>query len=153
MVSIADTSRIAAEGGVGSIFADIVVSNNEDEILARNGHLPPAQIRRAELKSVLVDTGALTLCLPESVVAQLGLPLKRRVMAATAGGTIETAVHDHATIAVEGREGVSECLAVPDGARPLLGVVPLEMLGLEPDLVKQQLRLLPDDTLDTYILA
>ncbi|GMV85979.1 MAG: hypothetical protein AMXMBFR80_18340 [Dehalococcoidia bacterium] len=62
-------------------------------------------------------------------------------------------MHDHATIAVEGREGVSECLAVPDGARPLLGVVPLEMLGLEPDLVKQQLRLLPDDTLDTYILA
>jgi predicted aspartyl protease len=153
MVSIADTSSIASEGGVGSVLADIVVSNNEDEILARNGHLPASRIRRVELKDVLVDTGALTLCLPVSIVAQLGLPLKRHVTATTAAGAIETAVHDHATIAVKGRDGVFECLALPEGARPLLGVVPLEMLGLEPDLARQSLRLLPDDTQDSYILA
>ncbi len=144
---------MASEGGVGSVLADIVVSNNEDEVLARNGHLPASRIRRVALKDVLVDTGALTLCLPERLIAELGLPLKRRVSGATAAGVIETTVHDHATVTVAGREGAFECLALPDGARPLLGLAPLEMLGLQPDVAKQNLRLLPDDTRDTYIIA
>ncbi len=34
---------------------------------------------------------------------------------------------------------------------PLLGVIPLEMLGLEPDLKNQALRVLPTESVDTYL--
>jgi hypothetical protein len=33
----------------------------------------------------------------------------------------------------------------------LLGVIPLEMLGLEPDLQSQTLRVLPSETVNTYL--
>jgi predicted aspartyl protease len=87
------------------------------------------------------------------VVEKLGLAIKRRIVATTAAGDIETTIHDQAKLSVAGREGVVECIALPDGARPLLGVIPLEMLGLEPDLVGQTLRVLPDNNKDTYIFA
>lgn len=44
-------------------------------------------------------------------------------------------------------------MGLAEGTRPLLGVVPLGMLGLEPDLKNQRLRVLPDTGPDTYILA
>jgi predicted aspartyl protease len=141
------------ESGVGTVFADIVVSNHRDEIKAEEGSIAQAAVRSLSLDSVLVDTGAMTLCLPGALVRQLGLPFKRRVFATTAGGEIEAEVYSDATVTVGDRSTVVECLALPDGARPLLGAVPMEMTGLEPDLVNRVLRVLPDDNKDTYILA
>lgn len=39
------------------------------------------------------------------------------------------------------------------GSEPLLGVIQLEMLGLEPDLQNQRLRLLPRSGRRTYLMA
>ncbi|MGH9852718.1 MAG: aspartyl protease, partial [Blastocatellia bacterium] len=50
-----------------------------------------------------------------------------------------------------GREGTFECLELPGGKRPLLGVIPLEAMGIEPDLRSQSLRLLPLTEQDTYL--
>jgi len=138
---------------MGSVYADIRIANGEDEALVRRGLLPASDVRRLELPGVLVDTGALTLCLPRDVIESLGLPLKRRVLALTANGELETTLHELAALTVAGRSGIVECLALPVGSRPLLGVIPLEMLGLEPDLLRQSLRVLPDDTHESYILA
>jgi hypothetical protein len=33
----------------------------------------------------------------------------------------------------------------------LIGVIPLEALGLEPDLAHQTLRVLPSESVDTYL--
>jgi len=52
---------------------------------------------------------------------------------------------------IEGREGTFDCLELPEGVDPLLGVIPQEQLGLEPDLQNQQLRLLPATPKDSYI--
>ena len=151
MVSYVRLPAREVEGGVGSVYADIVVSNHEDEVLARNGHLPASAIRNVSLREVLVDTGATTLCLPASVIRNLGLPLKRLVVVETANGAIEAAVHAEATLEVLGRSATVECLALPDGSRPLLGVIPLEMLGLQPNLVSHQLEVLPDSGPGTYL--
>jgi hypothetical protein len=48
-----------------------------------------------------------------------------------------------------GRAGTFECLELPGGKTPLIGVIPLEALGIEVDLRNQQLRLLPDTSSDT----
>lgn len=58
-------------------------------------------------------------------------------------------IYEHARLTLHGRTGTFECMGLAEGTRPLLGVVPLGMLGLEPDLKNQRLRVLPD----TYMLA
>lgn len=49
-----------------------------------------------------------------------------------------------------GRDGTFDCLELPAGTDPLLGVIPLEALGLEPDRRNQRLRLLPEEPGDSY---
>ena len=43
------------------------------------------------------------------------------------------------------------CLELPGGQNNLLGVIPLEALGLEPDLRSQKLRVLPTESNETYL--
>ncbi len=138
------------ESGVGSVFTEITVSNKRDENVAEAGHLEARAIRSIRVSNVLVDTGATTLCLPRDLIAQLGLPLKRKITAATASGDIETELYEQAELTVAGRTGTVECVALAEGSQPLLGVIPLEMLGLEPDPTKHMLRVLPADTKDSY---
>jgi len=52
-----------------------------------------------------------------------------------------------------GRRATVDVLELPVGTRPLLGVIPLEALGAEPDMVARRLRLLPDGPTDTYVTA
>lgn len=75
----------------------------------------------------------------------------REVTTSTAAGPRRARVLGGAELDVQGRKGTFDCLELPDGTQPLLGVIPLESLGLEPDLVRGQLRLLPDGPDETYI--
>jgi hypothetical protein len=50
-----------------------------------------------------------------------------------------------ARLRIEDREAQFDCLELPGGSAPLLGVIPLERLGFEPDLKAQRLRRLPAD--------
>lgn len=91
-------------------------------------------------------------CLPQSLVDLLGLPVLKEAFASTAAGVRPGVVYDDARIALMGREGTYECLALPEDAEPLFGLLPLEGMGLEPDLHNETLRVLPDGpTRDTYI--
>ncbi|MGB3654106.1 MAG: hypothetical protein WBA41_23250 [Rivularia sp. (in: cyanobacteria)] len=56
-------------------------------------------------------------------------------------------------LVVEGREGVFNCIELPEDSDPLLGLIPLEDLGLEPDLNNQKLRVLPQQGKDTYLMV
>ena len=60
-------------------------------------------------------------------------------------------VFQYAKILLCGREGTFECLELPGGRDPLIGVIPLEALGLELDLQNQTLKVLPSESLDTYL--
>ncbi len=103
------------------------------------------------MTDVLVDTGAMTLCLPIDVIRDLGLSLLRTVPVTTATRVEEAGVYEDAKVTIEGRTGSFDCIALPEGSPALLGVVPLEWLGLEPDLVHEQLRVLPASGRDTYL--
>jgi len=85
------------------------------------------------------------------MISQLGLKLLKEVPVATATGITTARIYRDATICLCGREGTFECLELPGGQDPLLGVIPLEMLGLEPDLKHQSLRVLPTELVDTYL--
>ncbi|KAM3092900.1 retroviral-like aspartic protease family protein [Phormidesmis sp. 146-35] len=136
---------------MGKITTTLTIVNRVDQALSERELLPVEQVRSIVLKNVLVDTGATTLCLPASTIAQLGLPVLREVDVETATGIGKARIFQDAKISLMGREGTFECLELPGGQSPLLGVIPLEALGIELDLQNQQLKLLPISPTQTYL--
>src|SRR5947209_2391736 len=136
--------------GMGKIVTSLTVINRGDQARAESGDIAADAIRSATIDGVLVDSGATTLCLPRDVIAQLGLSPLREVTVSTADGIGRRRIFQDAKISLLGREGTFECLELPEGTAPLLGVIPLEALGVERDLQNQRLRLLPDSSSDTF---
>ncbi len=71
----------------------------------------------------------------------------------TATGPVTSRIFGDVRLTVEGRSATFECLEMPGGDAILLGVIPLETLGLELDLRNQRFILLPDYGPETYISA
>jgi clan AA aspartic protease len=136
---------------MGKIITSLTIVNRVDQALSERELLPVDQVRSIVLENVLVDTGATTLCLPAKTIAQLGLPILREVDVETATGIGKARIFQDAKISLMGREGTFECLELPGGQAPLLGVIPLEALGIELDLQNQQLKLLPISPTQTYL--
>jgi predicted aspartyl protease len=137
---------------MGKVTTTITVTNQVDQILASRGFIPDSQVRSLTLENVLVDTGATRLCLPAGVIEQLGLVLQEEVEVKTAVGIRKAKLFKEVILQIEGRQGVYNCMELPGGEDPLLGVIPLEDLGLEPDLQTQTLRVLPTEGKDTYLM-
>lgn len=142
---------LTPNNSMGKITTTLVITNRPDEVLAARGFIPVEQVRSVTLNEVLVDTGATTLCLPSKVIAQLGLELLKEVDVETATGIGKARIFQDAKISLLGREGTFECLELPGGGAPLLGVIPLEALGIELDLQNQKLKLLPISPTQTYL--
>lgn len=135
----------------GKVLTTLTVTNRIDEANAKKGLISKDQVRSITLHDVLVDTGATTLCLPQDAIAKLGLELLKEVTVTTATGLSSARIFQDAKISLCGREGTFECLELPGGRDPLIGVIPLEALGLELDLQKQMLKILPSESWDTYL--
>jgi clan AA aspartic protease len=135
----------------GRIITTLVITNRVDEGLSERGFVPKNEVRSVTLKNVLIDTGATTLCLPADVIEQLGLEILRTVEVETATGISQARIFQDAKISLLGREGTFECLELPGGQSPLLGVIPLEALGIELDLQNQVLKVLPISPTQTYL--
>jgi predicted aspartyl protease len=135
---------------MGKFLTDLTITNRVDEANAEKGLIPAEQVRSVTLDDVLVDIGSTTLCLPEDVIAALGLGLMREVTISTAQGIGHARMFQDAKVSLLGRQSNVECVELPRGAQPLLGVLPLEALGIELDLQRQALRLLPDTGRDTF---
>jgi predicted aspartyl protease len=136
---------------MGKVTATITVTHRTDQILAERGFIPLDQIRSLTLENVLVDTGASRLCLPADVIQQLGLVLQGEAEVKIAIGVSKVRLFRELSLTIAGREGTFNCIELPAGSDPLLGVIPLEDLGLELDLQNQQLRVLPMEGKDTYL--
>lgn len=136
---------------IGRITTTLVITNRLDQGLAERGLMPVEEVRTITLKDVLVDTGATTLCLPANVISQLGLALLKEVDVATATGFSKARIFEDAKISLCGREGTFECLELPGGTDALLGVIPLEALGIELDFVNQKSMVLPISPNASYL--
>lgn len=136
---------------MGKITTSLTITNRADQIRAQSQLISEQQIRSVTLEQVLIDTGATTLCLPTEVIATLGLELLKEVDVATANGISKARIFQDAKISLMGRGGTFECLELPGGNDALLGVIPLETLGIELDLKNQRLILLPMNSIETYL--
>lgn len=142
---------MATASDMGKVTTTITITNRIDEANAKQGLIAKDAVRSVTLRNVLVDTGATTLCLPEAIIAELGLDLLREVTVSTAAGVSTARVFQDAKISLCNRQGTFECLELPGGRDPLLGVIPLEALGIELDLQNQRLKVLPSESADTYL--
>ncbi|KYC39859.1 aspartyl protease [Scytonema hofmannii PCC 7110] len=138
---------------MGKVTNTITITNHIDQILATRGFILEEQVRSVTLDNVLVDTGATRLCLPRNIIIDLGLPLQGEVDVKTATGIVKARIYKELHIVVEGREGLFNCIELPEDSDPLLGLIPLEDLGLEPDLMNQKLRILPEYGKNTYLMV
>ncbi|MFN8618442.1 MAG: aspartyl protease [Dehalococcoidia bacterium] len=138
---------------VGQIRTTITLENRDDLARARYGDISADDIRAVTVSDVLVDTGASILCVPARIIERLGLGFVREVETDTATGPVISRIFGDVRLTVEGRSATFECLEMPGGDAVLLGVIPLETLGLELDLRNQRFILLPDYGPETYISA
>ncbi len=138
---------------VGQVRTTIKLSNRDDVGRSRYGDISPEEIRTETVTDVLVDTGASLLSLPAALINRLGLRHVRDVDIETATGVTTARIFGDVELSVEGRSAPFECLEMPGGESVLLGVLPLETLGLELDLQNQRLIVLPDRGPDTYVMA
>lgn len=138
---------------MGPVKTQITVTNLVDEILAERGFIATEAIRSVTLENVLVDTGATRLCLPTKIINQLGLPLDKEIEIKTAAGVIKARLFKRLSLSIQGRKGEFDCTDLPECEDALLGLIPLESLGLQPDVINQQLIVLPEEGINTYHLA
>ncbi|OCR00885.1 aspartyl protease [Oscillatoriales cyanobacterium USR001] len=136
---------------MGKVITNLTITNLIDQADAERGMIPNDRVRSITLENVLVDTGATTLCLPKNVISQLGLRILKQVVVETAMGVSEARIFQDAKISLCGREGTFECWELPEGRNALLGVIPMEMLGIEVDLKHQRLKVLPDGPTESYL--
>ncbi len=138
---------------MGQVLTTITVTNRIDQVLAERGFIPASEIRSLTLDKVLVDTGATLLALPAPIIRQLGLSQLGETNVETAAGVRKGRIFQDIMLEVEGRKAVFDCLEMPEGVDAiLLGVIPMERLGLEPDLKNQRLRVLPMNEEQTYLM-
>ena len=136
----------------GQIKVSATVRNFIDEERAAMGELPRDRVRAVTIRRMLVDTGALHLALPADIVAALGLRMTREMRVNTAAGPATMRFFTGVGLEVSGRSSVFSCLELPVGTVPLLGAIPMEELGLQPDLMNQTLILLPEEGPDNFHL-
>ncbi len=152
MVIVWTAPKPGEEGSVGHVHVTIMVANRIDQALVERGLMNADEVRAATLDDVMVDTGATLLALPIDVIERLGLAVRREVIVRTAAGPHTIRQFRDVELAVMGRTGTFDCLEVPEGSPCLLGVTPMEILGIEPDIHNHTLRLLPEGPDDSHIL-
>jgi predicted aspartyl protease len=128
---------------MGRFSVEMEVANFLDVGKAAEGTLPPDKVRRMKVTGV-VDTGAVRLVLPLSVVQQLGLP---------SAGDVNVRYADHRTATLQrasgaevtllGRQSTFTALVEPNRTDALIGALVLEELDFLVDPTNQ--RLVPRD--------
>ena len=112
---------------MGRVVEKVKVKNYVDVFQASEGVLPEDQIRTVEVDAV-VDTGATYLCLPPSVIEQLGLLYSHSSSVTTANGDVERRIFAGGDITVKERNVQMQVMENDEHTPPLIGYLILEAL-------------------------
>jgi predicted aspartyl protease len=153
MATGTETQREGRSRDMGQVYTDLELTNASDYFRALAGDIAANQVRSVALRTVLVDTGATHLCLPSDVIAALGLSVSREIPLSTAAGNRTSRIYRGVLVTVAGRASIFDCVELPGGDQALLGVVVLESLGLQPDIINHRLDLRPETGPHGYISA
>lgn len=132
------------EVNMGRVLVTAKLSNLFDQQRAQTGELSSENIRSVEVEG-LVDTVATLLVLPADVIQKLGVPLARQVTVTYANGQkAQRSVARGIVVEILGRDAEVEAIVEPEGAKVLIGQVPLEVMDLVVDPKKGALGPRPE---------
>ncbi|MEO1401800.1 MAG: aspartyl protease family protein [Cyanobacteria bacterium J06635_1] len=124
-------------------YAEIELINSVDLGLMRRGDLDADQVRRIKLDA-MVDSGALMMSLPRSLVQQLGLDIIGEGDAELADGSVVTFdIAGPLEVRYQNRRTTVETLVIPQETEVLLGAIPMEGMDVLTDPKQQRLILNP----------
>jgi len=115
---------------MNSIYATVSLTNEQDLLDAKRHMIGEDEIRTCEW-NMLVDTGAIMLCLNESIQEILNLPVLGYKKSTTATGErVTLQMVGPVRIGFDERFSISEALILPGDSEPLLGAIPMEAMDL-----------------------
>ena len=112
----------------------IELENLKDLYAVELGVLNTEDVRRLTVEDALVDTGATGLCLPKSLIEQLGLTPIRNIRVQTANGPAERIFYSEVKYTVLERSHSIQVTDLPEDAPVLVGHMILEALDLCVDI-------------------
>lgn len=125
---------------MGAIVASMELENAVDRGMSDQGLRDEAAVRRTRVDGI-VDTGAVTLVLPQNVVERLGLAAQRTVIVTyTDERKEERPVAGPVTVRIGDRFMSTDAIVGPPLSEPLIGQVILAVLDLIADCAKQALH-------------
>ena len=124
---------------MGTVYAELTLKNVGDLVRAKDGLLREDNIREAKVNAV-VDTGAITLIISETVCEELGLEIQEVKEATLANNAKEICkITEPVEIHWKDRRSVCRPWVLAGMDEVLLGVIPLEDMDLMVDPGKQEL--------------
>ncbi len=123
---------------VGRIMENVRIQNYGDIFEVSSGQLEETMVRTAEVEAV-VDTGATYLCLPPSVIRELGLLYSHSRSVQTANGIVERRIFRGAEITIKDRTEQMSVMENDETTPALIGYVVLEVLDFVVDPRSQEL--------------
>lgn len=129
---------------MGRFAVEFEIANYWDVMKAEHGDLEPGKVRRKTIRGV-VDSGASNLVLPQTVVKELGFPVRKntvKVQYADGRRSRRPEVSD-VYLRLQGRESVFNALVEPKRDTALIGAIVLEVLDFLADCKRG--RLVPHD--------
>ncbi len=124
---------------MGKVVVTVRIENLEDLFDAEKGLISADAVRSVETHDALVDTGAVGLLLPRSMVAALGLRPLRMRQARGLGGTLQMPMYRAVRLTIQGRDCAIDVGEIGDEFPVLVGQVPLELLDWVVDSRGQRL--------------
>jgi clan AA aspartic protease len=129
---------------MGLVYADIELINADDLALARKLIIGNEEVKKMHI-NMLVDSGAIMLCINENIQEYLQLPFKENRRSVMANGSIENyKVVGPVEVKFANRTATCNAIVLPGDAEPLLGAIPMEEMDVIIHPLSQKLMVHPD---------
>ena len=125
---------------MGRVTVEIALANNWDVLRAKEGQIPPQDVRRTKVSGI-VDSGAARLVLPPHVVQELGFRVDGETNVRYADQrTARRPIVGNVWLELCGRGSVFSAIVEPDRTDALIGAIVLEELDLIIDCTRNEVR-------------
>jgi len=101
------------------------------------GKLNPSLVRTIEVEDALVDTGAISLSMPNRLIKQLGLRPVNTKRVRTTNGVVRSNLYSSVRLWVQGEWCTTDVYELPDDVPVLIGQIPLEAMDWVVDSPRQ----------------
>lgn len=129
---------------MGLVYADILLINGEDQILAKRNIIGKDEVKKLTTR-MLVDTGAYMMAVNETIQSQIELPfIEKRKVQLSDNKVMEYDVVGPIEVKFANRRATCNAFVLPGDSEPLLGAIPMEEMDVLVHPQRQELIVNPE---------